>query len=372
MLTAEGYLQAMTSLFPPIGYLGDTQTIQYENFIEICKSSNYRVFPFEAALANNSQILSRSGLSRKLSMLRSFSHGTISTKYKHNLDEYLHRTKVRCIVSYWGTNTFKDIISIKKCHPEIKIVLNILCHPMGLTKHKIFFQNLLMWYENRFVDGIVFSSRVMENYFRSNGLNKNSLCLVLPPLLSKYYFPQYRLKPVANVPNLLYMGRMDWWNGQPTDNITSQINALLDYGIHIYHSDKTGIIESHPFRHLFYPMDLKRVTEFASQFDASFIIYNLSACKQDDRFRLTIPDRLIASVTAGIPVVLPKDGYDACKEFLTEYQSVIEFETLPDLKSILLRRNEIHRLRELAQKNSQKFIFENHLESFSNFLSKFL
>ena len=128
---------------------------------------------------------------------------------------------------------------------------------------------------------------------------------------------------------------MDWWAGQPCDNVHNELSDIMDQKVFVYHSDKTGTLPFHPFRRVFAPMPLWSLISFATQFDASLITYNLDACKDHDRFKTTIPDRLVASVAAGIPIAIPKNGYDASKEFLRQYDAVIEYTSSKDLSEKL-------------------------------------
>ncbi|MFH1460565.1 MAG: hypothetical protein ABIG64_09400 [Candidatus Omnitrophota bacterium] len=353
-----------------IGFLGDTRTIQYESFVHLCKNAQVEVIPFQESYANNPQLLPRSKILRLITSIKCLITGITDKKYKMALRDYFKKNDIKCIIAYWGTVPFRDIISIKKINPDVKIILHVLCHPLGLTRMKVFLQNLYFRYGSKYLDGIIYTSNIMKNYFQDKVLKKNIPSIISFPLLSKYFLPQKRKDKVFDhTPNLLFLGRMDWWAGQPTDNVLEPLENLIKAGIHIYHSDKTGDLPVSSFRHVFKPIiKLKEVIEFATQFDASLIIYNLKKCKVQDRFKLTIPDRLITAVTAGIPVAIPRDGYDACKEFLKPYQAVIEFTSFTDLKEKLEAKESLTMLANLAQENSRLFTAESQIDNLFAFI----
>jgi hypothetical protein len=118
-------------------------------------------------------------------------------------------------------------------------------------------------------------------------------------------------------------------------------------------------------------MPLREATTFASQFDASLIVYNLEACKCRDRFEITVPDRLVASVAAGIPVAMPKHGYGACKEYLAGYRALIEFESPSELADKLKDRALIAQAKQQAIEDGPDYAAERHCDRLLDFVAKF-
>lgn len=341
-----------------LGYLGISYAQQYGSMSSLFRSVNKDLHLYEGswlnALGHQAQTGSVRALYYKLC-------GVQDKEYRQRLGEYYREHEVNCILAYWGTNPVADAISIKKYRPETTIILNILCHPIGLTSLRIRLQNLMLQRSLKYFDGLVYPSDVMRQYFAEYlPASVEMPSLVLPPLLPGFSGSGEKIVQCGHTPNILFLGRMDWWDGQATDNVSQYIEALMASGIHVYHSDKTGQLPRHDYRHTFHPMTVHDLRLFASQFDASLVIYNLAACKRDDRFRNTIPDRLIASVAFGIPVAIPRRGYDACREFLKDYGAVIEFDTPEELKTVLSNREKIRRLKDLAGVNSRKYALENH------------
>ena len=365
-----------------IGYIGDSSAIHYSTITELFKNVNKNVYFFHKSYANslekqkNTLIKGHTIISKYLVEANKFiykCYGVINSEYNKTLLEFFDKTGVDCILSYWGTNTIPDIISIKRIRPEIKIIHTVLCHPMGLTPLKIFLQNIYFRKSVKYIDGIIYNSNIMKSYFEKNVLYGKKLpSIIIPPYFTKRYFPDKRLVSCNTIPNLVFLGRMDWWAAQPTDNVLGELNALLASGIHVYHSNKTGDLPHCKNRHIFSPMNILELMNYTTQFDASLIIYNMSACKKDDRFKITIPDRLISSVNAGIPIAIPKNGYDACKEYLYDYKAVIEFSSPEDLKAQLSDRTMVTEYRNIAIENSSKYYAEDRFSIYLNFLRKII
>jgi len=101
---------------------------------------------------------------------------------------------------------------------------------------------------------------------------------------------------------------------------------------------------------------LNELKNYITQFDASLIEYNITECSADERFNITIPDRLITSVTSGVPVAIPRCGYTASKEYVKKYKALIEFDSPRELLWVLNNRVRVRELRTNAQINSKLYV----------------
>ncbi len=79
------------------------------------------------------------------------------------------------------------------------------------------------------------------------------------------------------------------------------MQGILDSGVHLHHAWSPETDDGHPHRRPFQPLPMLDLIDRIGDFDASLIAYNTQACARDDRFWLTIPDRLVTSVAAGAP-----------------------------------------------------------------------
>jgi len=208
----------------------------------------------------------------------------------------------------------------------------------------------------QFLDGLIFPSQTMVSYFASRVFNGSHVAsLVLPPLFGESFHPRHRLPECPHQPRLIFLGRMDWWDGQSTNNVLSIIDQLIQQKIHVFHSDKTGSFPHHPFRHTFAPMPMHELAAYSTQFDASLVVYETGACECDDRFRNTVPDRFLMSVAAGVPIAIPRDGYDACKEILRNYRAIFEYDSYGKLYDQLSDRGRVARMRAVACENRRLY-----------------
>jgi len=267
--------------------------------------------------------------------------------------------RVDCILGYWGTAVLGDLIAVKRQRPNVRTVLNVLCHPTGLTRLKVALQN---WYFRRslkFLDAIVASSGVMKAYLEKRVCHgRRPPILISPPCYAQAFRPRERKSDCELVPNVLFLGRTDWRRAQASDNVETFLDQLAREQVHVFHHRSPESDAVSPYRHSFEYMSLRDAETYATQFDAALIVYNLGSCERTDRFEVTVPDRLIASVTAGIPIAIPARGYEACKEYLKDYQAVIEFDSASDLAAKLRDRQSLHALKSLALQNSGNYLGE--------------
>ena len=299
--------------------------------------------------------------------------GTRHTGYADDLVALIDREDLACLIAYWGTGIVGDIIAIKRRRPRVKVILNLLCHPTGLSHAKVAAQNWHLRRSARWLDGIIVSSHAMQAYLQEHVLRGNSVpILIWPPYYSRQLFPVQRHEACPTAPNLLFLGRMDWQRAQPSDNIGVFLDQLLENGVHVYHhhspAHAPGSVPPHACRHTFPYLSLAEAATYATQFDASLMLYNLRACRRTDRFDVTVPDRLVASVAAGVPVALPAQGYAACREYLKDYGAVIPFASAAELAQRLRDRASVAELRRLARHDSRKYVGERHLNSLLAFI----
>jgi hypothetical protein len=90
--------------------------------------------------------------------------GTADAAYKETLVKAVDSTPVDTVIAYWGTNPLCDIIALKKIRPNVKVVLNVLCHPTAIDPVKVALQNWLLRRSLHYCDGIIASSIAMKDY----------------------------------------------------------------------------------------------------------------------------------------------------------------------------------------------------------------
>jgi len=287
--------------------------------------------------------------------------GTSDREYTSHLCRAIDKGNIECVIAFWGIQPLCDVIALKRARPHVKVILNVLCHPLALSPFRVAIQNWLLRRSLEWLDGLIISSEAMAGYLRSHVPEVvQTPAFIWPPYLSVDFFPRRRLSPCKQKPNMVFLGRMDWRHGQAADNMTAYLNELMDNGVHIYcHGDDKA--SNRQYEHKFGYMKLSDATEYATQFDASLAAYNLSAIRSPERFSVTVPDRLVASVAAGIPIAIPANGYQACKEYLKAYRAVIEFKSASTLADALLDRPRMEALRTMGEQDSRHYVGERHI-----------
>jgi hypothetical protein len=146
------------------------------------------------------------------------------------------------------------------------------------------------------------------------------------------------------------------------------MQSVLNAGIELHHAYSPETDDGHPLRKSFAPVKNDELSNFIGTFDASLIAYNTSACECADRFELTVPDRLISSVTAGIPIAIPRQGYSASKAYLRHYPAVIEFDNAEELHRTLSNRLAMAKLRQIAWDSRCYYTAEQQAVDLGSFL----
>ena len=295
--------------------------------------------------------------------------GRANSTYMDRMISAVDAAGVQCVVAYWGINPLADAIALKKRRPELKVVLNVLCHPLALTPLRIMFQNRLMRRAAKWLDGFVFPSRAMQSYFEQNILSEPRPSVIVPPCLPAEAQSSDPIPDCELSPNLVFLGRMEWSDAQPTDKVGQILDGLLDSGVHVFHHATREPLVKHDCRHTFEYLSLEKITRFCTQFQATLVAYNTAACASDIRFRLTVPDRLVAGVAAGLPVFLPKVGYDACWDYLSGYPAALAYDCPQDVRRELDDRQRMRDLRLAARDARRSYTAESHLDKMLDFLS---
>ncbi len=293
----------------------------------------------------------------------------------HHLDE--HRTEL--VIGYWGTNPLADLAAIRQLRPRIRLVLMVLCYPLALEPAGVMRQHWLMRRAARHLDGILFPSEAMRSHFERHHLLRRPgppvETLVLPPCWPRQFQDRAGMtealpEAASAHPNLIFVGRTDL--SHPTihaaDDLRGPMQEILAQGLELHHVHSPETDDGHPQRRLFAPETQSGLLGRMARHDASLIMYNTGRCRRPDRFDLTVPDRLISSVAAGVPIALPAEGYRASKAYLANYPALIEFASMADLGRQLGDRARTARLRQVAWAARRHYTAENQGAVLSDFL----
>jgi hypothetical protein len=301
--------------------------------------------------------------------------GTHDSDYLRYLTDTIDRAQAKLVIAFWGTTPLPDVVALKKKRPRVKIVFMVLCHPLAAEPMGVARQNYFIRRAARYLDAILYPSAEMREYFNDRILRRELPSTVIPPCWPASFQSATRAAAVADCPNLIYTGRTDFngWGAQATDDTRPLMKALLDAGIELHHGSTPESEDGHPRRKTFKVVSLKGLIEMIGGYDASLIAYNIAAAKCDERFRFTVFDRLLTSVTAGVPIAIPKVGYPASKSYLREGgYPIIEFDSPRDLHYALSDRAKVNELRDQAWNARSNFQAERHGPALRKFLNQLL
>jgi hypothetical protein len=355
-------------LGPPIDHCRNLELLWKSRGLGLVTIADSLSWPGSAG-SSRDKLASRGKLASRIARLRAQVQGTRDEDYLAYALGAIDEHKVRCVLAYWGTGPLADIKALKQRRPEVKFILNVLCHPLGLTRFAVWVQNRILGSAMGSLDGLIASSSVMEAYLREKIPSAGEApILVLPPYWVAAQGPDIELPPMMPQPNILFIGRMDWKRGQPSDNVTAKLRELMRRGVEVHFNRSAESQIAEPNACPFEVVHFNQLSNFACRFDASLIAYNLDAVRVMDRFDNTVPDRLITSLSARLPIALPAAGFSACKEYLRDYGAVLEYSSMADLAEQLHDREHMRSLRKLAHARGAHFHAEMTFDTLRRFL----
>jgi len=288
---------------------------------------------------------------------------------------HLDENHTDLLIAYWGTGPLADIVAIKRLRPQIKVVLLVICFPLALDEWGLKRQHWLMRHAVTSLNGIVYPNAVMQEYFHRRVLGKHCKHLkdvILKPCWpSSYQAVAVRSEPALDRPNLIYVGRTDLSHRtiHAADDLRPLMAEILDNHIELHHVRSPETSDGHPWRRPFEPLNQTGLIAKMTAHDASLIAYNSAACRRTERLELTVPDRLLTSVAAGVPIAIPSKGYSGSKQYLADYPAVLQFDSVADLRLQLTDRENIRALHQTALQARKLYTAEAHGDVLAQFLA---
>lgn len=298
--------------------------------------------------------------------------GTFQPAYLRAVEEAVSAAQADTLVAYWGTEPLSDLIGIKRRMPGLKLVLMVLCYPVALDAMGVARQNWMMKRACSVLDGVLFPDAAMRDHFLKVGLIDARLpAMVLPPCWTGSFQSTQGQPPGRAEPNLIFIGRTDLSSRtiHAADDLRPLMSEMLQAGVELHHATSPETTDGHPLRKPFAPLSQAELIRKMASHDASLIAYNLRACEDATRFDLTVPDRLISSVAAGVPVALPSQGYIGSRQYLGPDHPVFTFEDATDLMSQLRDRSRVAEMRSRAWARRAHFAAERQGPALASFLA---
>ena len=298
--------------------------------------------------------------------------GTFDARYLRDTLGCLERQSTDVVIAYWGTEPLADLLAIRRRMPHVKLVLMVLCYPVSLTRAGVARQDWMMRRIMRVLDGVIFPNEAMRDHFQAAGLLGRTVeALILPPCWTGSFQSTDDQPQGFSQPNVIFTGRTDLSSAtvHAADDLRVLMRQLLDAGIELHHVRSRETDDGCPLRQPFQPMRQADLIRMMARHDASLIAYNTTACERDDRFRLTVPDRLITTVAAGVPVAVPQEGYEGAKQYLQAHPGVLSFRDAAHLRQMLDDRVRVAELRAQAWAERGLYAAERHAPRLQGFLS---
>jgi hypothetical protein len=288
---------------------------------------------------------------------------------------HLEENSTDIVIGYWGTMPLADLAAIKRLKPNVKTVLLLLCFPLALDNVGVKRQYWKMRHAARSLDAIVFSSKAMQAYFHDDVLGKrgkNIAEVILKPCWPRSYQCAARQgRELLDRPNLIFVGRTDLSSRtiHAADNLQSLMAEILENKIELHHARSPETTDGHPYRRPFDALDQGELIAKMAEHDASLIVYNAAACQRTERLEFTVPDRLLTSVAAGVPIAIPSVGYTGPKQYLADYPAVLQYDSVPHLKQQLADRERMQVLHQAAWKARDLYTAEAQGHILAQFLA---
>jgi hypothetical protein len=288
----------------------------------------------------------------------------------HHLDE----ARANVVVAYWGTNPLSDIVALKRQRPRVKVVLMVLCYPLALNEAGVSRQHWMMRRAAKCLDGMLYATPQMAQFFEHQVFTSAATSpksAVLSPCWPAAYQPIVRPVAFTDRPNIVFAGRTDLSHHtvHAADDLRPLMGQILDAGIELHHGRSPETTDGHPLRRPFDALSQSQLIARMAAHDASLIAYNTAVCQRAERFDLTVPDRLITSVAAGVPIAVPSWGYRGLKSYLKRYPAVFEFDSPAHLMQQLQDRVRVQKARDAAWQARALYAAEVQGEGLANFLA---
>jgi len=301
--------------------------------------------------------------------------GTRDAAYLAEVLSSIDQADTDVLICYWGTTPLADLRALKRRRPQLKIILMVLCYPVALEAWGVRRQRWMMRRAACCLDGVLYSNQTMAAYFDQqvwSGRCRPRSSMVVPPCWPVDYQQAVQLESVGLEPNIIFAGRTDLSHHtvHAADDLRPLMNDILSAGIHLHHVRSHETADGHLFRHPFEPMSQADLIRQMSAHDASLIAYNTAACARPDRFSLTVPDRLITSVAAGVPIAIPSRGYEGAKDYLRHYPAVFEFDSASHLSTLLCDRPRVQSLRQAAWRARSQYSAEHQGSLLADYLGR--
>ena len=225
------------------------------------------------------------------------------------------------------------------------------------------------------LEGVVYASEEMKKFVERRHTGLRAMRLISPDYLPKTFQGSGNLNPsimTGRGPNIIFLGAPERY-GTVIDALDDEFLELCKSKIHIYSSNMSEEVLATGYGHIYSRMTNKQVftgelAEFARQFDAVLIAYNINV--RHERFISTLPTRFFTALTTGLPIVIKKGYFDACERYIEKHDIGFVYRDVIELVRFLRDHNRIFEIRQRAQRHMAESNAEARSKEWEEFIGQ--
>jgi len=292
------------------------------------------------------------------------------------IQKVIKQKGIDVIYSSWGSHSLPELRLVQEF--GVPVVYDFVAYPTSLHSFAEKTENALNRSVINGLDGRVLPTQRMLHYLKTVFNLRDGENIVFTESYSRRTHYRRRLPRLSDSdgkPHLIFLGLNEW-------TILSQLEEMMRRGIHLHVVEtRKGLrqrlrkSEFKSFRHEFKKFDLSRVLDgtlatFMTQFDACLVTYNFGKASTLNRFFNSIPNRFSFSLTAGIPIIMPKGYLKGCEEIINKHQIGFTYTDYNDLKNKLNDTELMNYYRHNAAAKANLFTLEANFKKIDVFLRK--
>lgn len=291
------------------------------------------------------------------------------------------------VVGTWGLPVLEAMLAAQRVFNDAAMVYNVLTAPelplegagwrIGLWKGYL----KLAWLAERAAYRRMLrrchvrvhcSSEMCRYMRREYDLEQHGIDVIRVELFNRIFFPVRRRAKLSdrdNRPHVVHLGATNF-SGRGIDNLSGPFQRLAAAGINVHFASEADERTEGPegpfcqrFPKVGGAVPGPELAEFATQFDAAIILFNVE--REYARFRNALPTRFLFALTTGIPIVLPHGLFLSCQEYVERHDIGLAYRSERDLAQSLADPALMARLSANALRHSRGLPLEVNLEEYN-------
>lgn len=298
------------------------------------------------------------------------------------------RRQIDLVVGTWGLPVLEAMLAAETVFPRAGFVYNVLSVPelpvegtglrMAIWRAYMrafdFIQGRAYRRMLKGCDVRVHAGELMRAYMAEKKLlTPPGVDIVRLERFSRAFFPKTRLPLLSAAdgePHVVHLGATNF-SGLSIDNLAPQIGSLAAAGVHVHYSSPEAPefgAETRRFLHTFPKFESSEISphlaEFATQFDAAVLLYNVD--RPYERFRNALPTRFLFALVTGIPIAVPRGLFQASEEYVKRHDIGFSYGSAAELRTILGDAERMKKLSANAVTYSSHLSLEDNLSEYES------